>query len=645
MSKPASILPAGHGAAGSRRATVSLLWALLGLACLLAAPGQAAAVSPSDPIRGISTVTPSQLEGRLSSVNPGHIHPDIANLYVEWGYRFGIRADVAFAQMLHETNFLRYGGDVRASQNNLAGIGATGGGNPGNSFVNLEAGVIAHYAHLAWYAYPDHRNEYCNSGWDPRHFGVSHAFTAPRIGDLAGRWAVPGTGYGEAIARYATEIHGFPPRGKWLGSFNEVAGVPGSGLSTEYLFTWYDSTRANGMRNNWILIGNQGADEARVEIHVGSRKLHDPANPANDFFTIPAGGRITPSFRDLMGGPVRVVSLEGQPLIVSQRVLYGDSFTEVMGLPVSGLSDSWEFTWYDSVPRGGIVNNWILVSNRGDAPADVDIYIGDALAARYAAARGNALPPGAIVTPRFPGVTGGPVRVVSTNHQPLIASQRILFGDSFNEVIGTPTSELASTNYFTWYDANRANGMSRCWVLVANRGDVAADVEIRVGGVLKASYTAAGGNALPPGGIVTPEFPGLTDGPVTVVATNGQPLIVSQRTVFRDSFEELPGIRPSMLATDQWFTWYDSRLVNYMRGNWILVANHGSGDATVEIHIGGVKMRDPDAPANDFFTIPEGGRITPRFENAIGGPVYVRCLTGQPLLTSQRVLYKDGLIR
>lgn len=614
---------------------------LLGLAVF---PAAVMAVSPADPIRGISPVTPAQLEAELDSRNPGHIHPDIANLYVEWGYRFGIRADVAFAQMLHETNFLRYGGDVRPEQNNLAGIGVYGG-SPGNSFASLEAGVIAHYAHLAWYVFPDHRNEYCNQGWDPRHFGTAHANTARAINDLAGRWAVPGTGYGEAIARYATEIQSYPATGTWLGSFNEVAGTPQEQLSTEYYFPWYDSRPANGMKNNWIIIGNQGSGEARVEIFVGRRKLHDPAIPANDFFSVPEGGRVTPSFRDFMGGPLRVVCLTGQPLIVSQRVVFGDSFTEIMGTPVSRLSSSYDFTWYDAVQRDGVVNNWVLVANPGDVPADVDILVGGSLMARYSEATGNPLAPGAIVTPRFPGVTGGPVTVVSTDGRQLVASQRFIFNQSFNEVMGTPTAELSDRYFFTWYDANHLNNMLRCWVLVANRGDQAADVEIRVGGTLRASFTEAGGNPVPAGGIVTPEFPGLTDGPVEVLSTNAQPLSVSQRTIFRNSFEEVPGTAPAGMTGDAWFTWYDSRLVDYMRGDWILVANHGIGEAMVEIYIGGEKMRDPANPGNDFFTITEGGRITPHFDNVMGGPVHVKCLTGQPVQTSQRVLYKDGLTR
>ena len=107
---------------------------------------------------------------------------DLAKLYVKYGKRFGIRADMAWAQMIHETGYGQYGGDVKPEQNNMVGIGATGGGVPGNSFATAELGVIAQYAHLAWYVYPDHVSDpYCvlveqpadgpiTTPGDPRHF-------------------------------------------------------------------------------------------------------------------------------------------------------------------------------------------------------------------------------------------------------------------------------------------------------------------------------------------------------------------------------------------------------------------------------------------------------------------------------------------
>lgn len=140
---------------------------------------------------------------------------DLAKLYVVYGRRFGIRADMAWAQMIHETGYGDYGGDVKPEQNNMAGIGATGGV-PGNSFATAELGVIAQYAHLAWYIYPDHLDDpYCRSSLDPavpgdpRHFvisGLPHRGNVRTVIDLSGRWAVPGIGYGAALQHIANGI-------------------------------------------------------------------------------------------------------------------------------------------------------------------------------------------------------------------------------------------------------------------------------------------------------------------------------------------------------------------------------------------------------------------------------------------------------
>ena len=121
-----------------------------------------------------------------------------------------MRVDIAWAQMCHETGFLEYTGDVRPEQNNFVGIGATGGGVPGNSFETEELGIIAHYAHLAWYYYPDHINEYCSKQYDPRHFGDSHyMYTGDStLGFLNGRWA-PGANYTDKIILFANQIYGF----------------------------------------------------------------------------------------------------------------------------------------------------------------------------------------------------------------------------------------------------------------------------------------------------------------------------------------------------------------------------------------------------------------------------------------------------
>jgi hypothetical protein len=62
---------------------------------------------------------------------------------------------------MKETNFLRYGGDVQASQFNFAGLGATGGGAKGESFSSVKIGIRAQVQHLKAYASTDALTKAC----------------------------------------------------------------------------------------------------------------------------------------------------------------------------------------------------------------------------------------------------------------------------------------------------------------------------------------------------------------------------------------------------------------------------------------------------------------------------------------------------
>lgn len=119
--------------------------------------------------------------------------------YYEEAAREGIRPDVAFAQALHETGNFRYGGDVVPLQNNYCGLGTTGGGVKGVWFATAQIGVRAQIQHLVAYAsirrpvtdIVDPRYELVRSSGN---FAQAVSWT-----DLNGRWAVPGTTYGQKI--------------------------------------------------------------------------------------------------------------------------------------------------------------------------------------------------------------------------------------------------------------------------------------------------------------------------------------------------------------------------------------------------------------------------------------------------------------
>lgn len=98
-------------------------------------------------------------------------------IYYEECKAEGVRAEVAFAQAMKETGFLKYGGDVKIGQYNFAGLGATGNGNPGNSFSSVREGVRAQVQHLKAYASTEPLKNTCV---DPRFKYVTRG-TAPYV--------------------------------------------------------------------------------------------------------------------------------------------------------------------------------------------------------------------------------------------------------------------------------------------------------------------------------------------------------------------------------------------------------------------------------------------------------------------------------
>jgi N-acetylmuramoyl-L-alanine amidase len=154
-------------------------------------------------ILGASVLTATELDQYVKSINPKA--PALGDLYITLGKDYGIRGDVAFAQAIHETNYFRFTGDVRAEQHNYAGLGATGNGERGATFQTPKEGILAHLQHLFAYAStqplpPQHPKV------DPRFSYVERGSAQSWIA-LNGKWAVPGNNYGQLIIeRYKQSI-------------------------------------------------------------------------------------------------------------------------------------------------------------------------------------------------------------------------------------------------------------------------------------------------------------------------------------------------------------------------------------------------------------------------------------------------------
>lgn len=125
----------------------------------------------------------------------------------------GIRWDLALAQTCHETRRYLFGGQVALTQHNPAGIGATNDGSPGLSYPDWRTGLAAYFVHLlAWCDRLDLATRVAPdfARLDPRLALVAEARRgrgpATTWRSLGGRWAVPGHGYGDAVARHHAAI-------------------------------------------------------------------------------------------------------------------------------------------------------------------------------------------------------------------------------------------------------------------------------------------------------------------------------------------------------------------------------------------------------------------------------------------------------
>src|SRR5215468_218570 len=151
--------------------------------------------------------TPGRLMEYLRSRNP-ELNPrfdGVASEYMRQGEMLGVRWDFAFYQMILETGSLSYrrgnrSGDVRAAQNNFAGLGATGGGESGEAFKDIPTGVRAHLEHLLLYSGEKLDNPVAERTRKVQEWGVltkwQARFTRPiTFADLAQQWAPGSTSY------------------------------------------------------------------------------------------------------------------------------------------------------------------------------------------------------------------------------------------------------------------------------------------------------------------------------------------------------------------------------------------------------------------------------------------------------------------
>ena len=166
-------------------------------------------------IMGAQSTTVTQM---VSFLNSKHISfneslygmtlQQFCQLYLDECSAEGVDVAVALCQSMLETGWLKYGGQVQASQLNFAGI-KTADGSAFQTFNSVQEGIRAQVQHLKAYASAD---ALVNTCVDPR-FNLVRRGTAPYVEWLCSTNNPNGTGwtsdsgYSEKIVKFMDELH------------------------------------------------------------------------------------------------------------------------------------------------------------------------------------------------------------------------------------------------------------------------------------------------------------------------------------------------------------------------------------------------------------------------------------------------------
>ena len=324
-------------------------------------------------------------------------------------------------------------------------------------------------------------------------------------------------------------------------SFSEMMALPDSQLSTTYWLPWYN----NRDLDTQLRFGNVSNSTATVRVYIGGREV------GNSPFILAAGASTRESFAGLNDGPVKIVS--NVNIVAAERLIYKvnnvpTSFSEMMALPNSLSSTTHWLPWYNNRD----LDTQLRVANVGTSRATVRIYIGgqEMPGSPFNLARGQS------TRKSFPGVDGGPVKIVSSAK--IVASERVLYkvnglDTSFTELMALPSSQVSRTYWLPWYNNVGLDTQLR----IANISGSTATVRVFIGGqeMPGSPFTLSNGQS------TRKSFVGMNQGPVKIVST--QNIVAAQRVIYKvngvpTSFSEMMALPSGQLSTVFWLPWYNN---------------------------------------------------------------------------------------
>ncbi len=382
------------------------------------------------------------------------------------------------------------------------------------------------------------------------------------------------------------------------------------GAFTSY-FTWFDKASTGFVQDNIHLL-NQSGNVAHIFVNGPNGQTFGPITLANATETYVSFAQGT------IGGPVSINS--DQFILASQRVQYNQSFNEVWAQAAGSAALVNYINWFDKASTG-FLNDNIHLLNPGATPSTVAVSVqgGTPVVA--------VVQPGGSTYVTFPfGIIGGPVKIQVTAGPAVLASQRVQFQNTFNEVWASSAALASGSSFVNWFD-KASTGFSNDNIHLLNPGLATVSVTVSEdGGLNSATVNVAAGAET----YVTFPF-GVIGGPVKILVNGPGAVLASQRVQYNQSFNEVWAEGPGFAVQNSNFImWYDKASTGFAQDN-IHLLNPGTATAFVTVTEGSTVLSAiVPADGESYVTFPQG---------TIGGPVKITVTTGPGILAAARVQY------
>ena len=176
----------------------------------------------------------------------------------------------------------------------------------------------------------------------------------------------------------------------------------------------------------------------------------------------------------------------GNPIISAIRSAWAvngvtTSFSQLMGLPLEQLSDTYVFSGYNNMT----LNDQLRIANVDTVPTSVTVTIGGTVRGTYPLAAGEA------VRINYAGLDSGPVIVKGTSGVKIISSIREAWAvngvtTSFVQLMGLPAGQLSNKYVFPAYNNVTLNEQLR----IGNVDTVDTTVTVTIGGTLRGTCSS-----------------------------------------------------------------------------------------------------------------------------------------------------------